>query len=194
MLQIYGHINTAIKKELSEEDQQMMHIDDLVRSAVVLSVAAMDLYFTDVFSEHFVSYIKRKKPNESMVKILEKAGLNVEQSLEMFSMKKPYRRIRTLIDAHFSRYVTQNFQKVDDLFVGYRIKSISRSAQTKLDRRNIVKRIEILIQRRHSIVHRGDLNEHNNVKPIDVKDVLGRIRDMNKFVVASDGIILSKIR
>jgi len=54
---------------------------DLLRAALVLGVAAMDSYFTDIFAERFVPYLKKKGPNKEMVILLEEAGLGVEMAL-----------------------------------------------------------------------------------------------------------------
>ena len=40
---------------------------DLIRASVVLSVAALDAYITDVFSEMLVPYLKKHKPNEYLI-------------------------------------------------------------------------------------------------------------------------------
>ena len=41
-------------------EQPPIDLSDMTRAAVVLAVAAMDSYFTDVFAERLVPYLKKK--------------------------------------------------------------------------------------------------------------------------------------
>ena len=60
---------------------------DMTRSAVVLAVAAMDSYFTDVFVERLIVYIKSHKPNTKLVELLSKAGVNTNCTLHQETCK-----------------------------------------------------------------------------------------------------------
>ena len=70
---------------------------DIVRGAVVLAVAALDTYVTDVFSEKLVPYLKAYNPDPELIELLYDAGLDTKEALGLLSMERPYRRIRTLI-------------------------------------------------------------------------------------------------
>ena len=94
---------------------------DLLRAALVLGVAAMDSYFTDVFAERFVPYLQTKGPNKNMVSLLEQAGLDIETTLDIMTMKRPYRRIRTLIEVHLDNHVTQRSEVIDKLFLAFNL-------------------------------------------------------------------------
>lgn len=69
-------------KELKEKntDLDIAVSQDILRGAIVLAVAAFDAYATDCFSEKFVTYIKRRNVDESLIKLLDKAGFNIEFS------------------------------------------------------------------------------------------------------------------
>lgn len=80
---------------------------DIVRGAVVLAVAALDTYVTDAFSEKLVPYLQRYKPDEELIDLLYKSGLNTKEALVLLGMERPYRRIRTLIENYYGSYTTQ---------------------------------------------------------------------------------------
>src|SRR5690606_21568566 len=61
--------------------------DDLFRAGIVLSVAAMDAYFTDRFCEALVPYIKKEGLNKGLKELLSNSGMTLEKSIEMFDNK-----------------------------------------------------------------------------------------------------------
>lgn len=71
--------------------------DDLFRAAIVLTVAAMDCYFTDRFCEGLIPYLKRHQLNKKLVQLLLGAGFDTETALEMFKMQRPNRRLSNLV-------------------------------------------------------------------------------------------------
>lgn len=193
LLELYAAARRALSNRSPNEGQPPIELDDLVRSAIVLSIAAMDTYFTDVFAETLVPYLKKHCPSRHLVKILSDAGLDTAQALGLLSMKRPYRRIRTLIETHHTALVTQRFDAVDQLFQAYGLKDFSRHVQSSLGRRNLVRRIEILIARRHDIVHGGDLNRRGKLRPIQPTDIGKRIVDLMVFIGKADERIMSRI-
>jgi len=170
-----------------------LDFSDLLRSAVVLSVAAMDAYFTDVFAEKLVPFLKRKGSNRKLVALLEKAGLDASVALELLPMKRPYRRIRSLIDAHLERHVTQRLGVIDRLFGAYGVQNLSKRAEARLLRHRLCREIEVLVSRRHSIAHDGDLNRHGRLVPLEIKWVRNRLKDVQKFVGACDEILRGEL-
>ena len=79
-------------------------VADLLRSGLVFSVAAMDSYFTARFAELLVPFLKKHGPTDGLVTLLDDAGLDTREALEMIEMARPYRRVRTLMDSYFDRY------------------------------------------------------------------------------------------
>ena len=75
---------------------------DIIRASVTLSVAALDAYMTDVFAECLVPYLKKYKPDQSLIELLYNAGLDTKEALGLLSMERPYRRIRTLVSKNYS--------------------------------------------------------------------------------------------
>ena len=166
---------------------------DLIRGAVVLSVAALDAYITEVFAEKIVPYIKKYTPDDLLLNILKDSGLDTKEALNLLKMKRPYRRIRTLVTKYYDSYTTQRFQVIDSLFLAYRLKNISDRAQDKSRRKTLKRSVEILVERRHKIAHDGDYNSHNKLIAIDSRQIKKRIEDLKLFVKCIDEIICNRI-
>lgn len=165
---------------------------DIIRGAVVLSVSALDAYVTDVFSEKLVPYLKKHTPDDSMIDLLSTAGLDTREALKLINMERPYRRIRTLINKHYSKYTTQKFNVIDELFLQYRIKKITDNA-AKTKKARLKRSVEKLIERRHEIAHNGDYNSHGRINSINEKIIKSRINDLELFVLSMDEIICNRI-
>jgi len=176
-------------REAFPNKQPLVVFSDIVRACLVLSVAAMDTYFTAVFVEMLVPHLKKREPTERMVRILSKAGLDTRQAVIMLGMSRPYRRLRFLVEGYLERYVTQRFRAIDELFLAYGLKDFSRQVERKLKRRTLLRRIEKLVERRNDIVHEGDYDSRGRLRKIGVSDTLKRIRDLQRFVEAAEQIL-----
>jgi len=176
-------VKDEVRKDLQISSTE---ITDMIRSSVVLSVSAMDAYFTDRFVEDFVSYIKARGPSRRMIAFLSDAGLDTAQALEMAAMKRPHRRVRTLVQRHLERYVTQKVKKIDELFSAYCINDFCSCVQGRVGRKTLLRSVELLVERRHQIVHNGDLNSHGRLQQVAPQEFLRRIKDVGTFVMAAD--------
>ena len=166
---------------------------DLIRASVVLSVAALDAYITEVFAEKLIPYIKKYKPGETLINILRESGLDTEEALNLIKMDRPYRRIRNLVGKHYDTYTTQRFEVIDNLFIAYKLKDITDMAQGKSGRRTLKRSVEILVERRHKIAHDGDYNSHKKLININATQTRKRINDLKLFVQYLDEIIENRI-
>ena len=168
---------------------QRIHSSDLVRSAVVLSVAAMDAYFTRRFEDIVIPYVKKHGPSPGIIELLQKAGLDTEQALTMATMDRPFRRVRTLVHSYLETYTTQRFDVIDQLFLSFGLKDLCANAQGMTGRKTLLRSVEILVDRRHKIVHEGDLDGHGKLRRIEPLPTLHRIRDMTLLVRKADELI-----
>ena len=166
---------------------------DLSRAAVVLSVAAMDAYFTDIFIERFNSYLKKRGVTDDLVEILSKAGLNTRVALELLSMERPLRRIRCLLEEYLDTHTMQKTAVIDDLFKAYRIVGLSSHVQKYKNRKTLIRSIEILVQRRHQIAHEGDMNSYRKPNPISSQEMKRRIKDVVLFVAGAEEILRKQL-
>jgi hypothetical protein len=167
---------------------------DMGRSGLVIAVGAMDAYFTDRFCENLISHLKKDQPSRKLVALLEKAGIDVISCLKMFSMDRPFRRIRNLLDDYVETLVTQRFEAIDELYKCYSIPSLAKGVEIRTGRTTLLKSIKVAIQRRHQIVHRGDLNSHKKLVKFDANEMLKRLRLMRIFVMAADELLDERFR
>ena len=154
---------------------------DMGRFGIVLSVASMDDFFTRKYAEVMIKAIKKHGVNKGFTEMLESAGLDVAGALELISMDRPYRRIRTIAQDYYRNYTTQTTVKIDDLFKTIGISNLSNHAQNRSKRKTLISSVTELVKRRHKIVHSGDLTRTGKLQKIDQKTV-NRIEDIKIFV------------
>lgn len=162
---------------------------DMGRAAVVTAVAAFDDYHTRRFAEAVVPYLKKKGPTNDLVKIMAESGVTLADALRLLTMERPHRRIRTHIDKYLADYTTQRFSVIDELFGALGIKDFSVHVERKAKRKRMRRSIEILVSRRHEIVHGGDLSHKGRLQDLDPDDAKERIMLMDKFVKHADEIV-----
>ena len=170
-----------------------MDSSDLLRAALVLGVAAMDSYFTDVFAVRFVAYLREKGPNEAMVALLEEAGLGVETALKIMTMKRPYRRIRTLVEESLAKKVTQKTDDIDKLFLAFALKNFTHHIARLKKRKTLLASIKNAVKRRNTIAHEGDIHSHGKLNPITARDLKHKLNDIVLFVAGADEILQSQL-
>jgi hypothetical protein len=170
------------------------HPSDLLRAAVVLAVAAMDAYYTNKFVEMLVPYLRNHKPGQKMIDILYKAGLNTEEAINLLTTEHPFDRIQNLVGAYLDGYVTQRFEKIDELFLAYGIKDFTLNAEKSLKQSTYRETIASLIERRHEIAHNGDYDECGMLRTIDSEMVKQQIATLSEFVTQSEKMINAVIR
>ena len=175
--------------ENAAQNEQLVDPDDMIRAAVVIGVAAFDRYFTAKFCDVLVPHLKKapKLSNDLLVR-LEKAGLNTEFALQLAVSKRPYRKIRTIVQNSLSRFTTQRSSTIDALFVSLGLIDLSKNSQKKAKRINLNKRIQKLVEIRNDIAHEA----HGNAKNITSVDIRGRLEDLKLFVTNCDVIIDNK--
>lgn len=181
--------NGLVENQIIFDDGDVSDYDDLGRASIVLTVAAMDSYFTEAFIEKLIPFLRLKKPTKDLIKKLEDAGFGLAEALELLNEKHPYGRIKRTLGDHLERYVTQNVEKIDGLFLAYGLKHISTSAEAKTKRRTLIKTVERLVRRRHQIVHDGDHMKNGKLRPFDQGRVTREVQAMEKFVAACDEIL-----
>ena len=163
--------------------------EDMGRSGIVFAVAAMDAYFTRRFTEVLLPYLRAKGASSDLVTLLQDAGLDTRAALDLIQMERPLRRIRALVDGHLERYTTQRFAAIDSLFLGFGLKDLCANAQKRSTRKTLLRSVELLVERRHSIVHAADHNKHGNVVILDFVEFTKRIQCLSLFITHADSII-----
>lgn len=167
---------------------------DILRSSVTLAVAGMDAYFTDRFSESLVKFLKKRGATPDLTKILSDAGLNTAAALEMLTMDRPYRRVRTLVEAHLSNYTTQKQDVIDELFLVYGVKDLCAHSQGLARRKTLLANVSAAVSRRHSIVHAGDLNAYNKARPIKAEAASRHVLNIDLFVNSAEELLVKALK
>lgn len=157
--------------ETKHQYNTLTEASDMGRFGIVLAVASMDDYFTRKYAEVMVPAIKRHGVNSQFTDMLESAGLDVAGALELVSMERPYRRIRSLAQNNYKNYTTQTTDKIDKLFETIGLKNLCEHAEKRAKRKTLIKSVTELVKRRHKIVHAGDLTQTGKLQKIDLKTV-----------------------
>jgi len=162
---------------------------DIVRGAVVLSVAAFDAYVSNVFVETLIPYIQKYPLNNELVKLLEVTGFNTKMAIELLNSQNPYKKIRLLVENYYMKQTTHRLTTVNKLFSKYNIEDIVKQAAAITKGKNTARSIEVLIEKRHQIAHNGDYSKTGKLLDIDEKNMAKRINDLALFVESMDKII-----
>lgn len=162
---------------------------DMGRAAIVISVAAFDDFHTRRFAQAVIPCLKKKGPTDLLVKVLSDSGITLKEALNLLTMERPNRRIRTYIDKYLADYTTQRFAAIDELFGALGIKGFSAHVEKKAGRKIMRRSIEKLVLRRHEIVHGGDINQGGKLQKLDPDDAMMRIKLINEFVQHADEIV-----
>lgn len=172
----------------------MLDVADLLRSAVTLSVAGMDAYFTDRFAESLVPFLKKHGATSDLKDLLSRAGLNTQAALEMLTMQRPYRRIRALVEAYLSTYTTQKRKVIDELFLIYGIKGLCGNAEKYARKKKLLTSVDGAVLRRHAIVHAGDLNDYYRPRPITPRLAARYVGNVEIFVTHAEAILTNALK
>lgn len=163
--------------------------DDLIRASNVLAVAAMDLYFTAKFTDVLNLHLRNSVPSEELILLLRNAGLDTRAALEIATMQRPFRRIRTMVQKHLSLYTSHRVEAIDKLFATLGLKGLCGRAQKKMGTSAALARIEKFVILRNDITHTGHLNSRGSVKVVRHSQVSNRIEELTTFVKCCDAII-----
>ena len=176
--------------DMVDEGGIITNADDIVRGAVIIGVAAFDRYFTSKFCDVLVPHLKKSSKNsDGLLNLLEQSGLDTEFALQLVISKRPFRKIRTIVQNSLSRHTTHRSSTIDELFVSLGLKKLTENAQARAKRVNLESRIQKLVDIRNEIAHEAHVNSYGNAKAINSEDVRSRIDDVELFVENCDHII-----
>ncbi|MDA0689625.1 MAG: hypothetical protein O2948_13380 [Proteobacteria bacterium] len=173
-----------LQKEKGEPEytyNTLNEASDMGRFSIVLAVASMDDYFTRKYAEILVKALKKRGVSAKFTAMLEDAGLDIAGALELVSMERPYRRIRSIAQEYYRNYTTQSTHKIDSLYETIGCKNLSKHIERRSKRKTLITSVTQLVKRRHNIVHAGDLSRTGKLQSIDTKTVK-RIADVKLFV------------
>ncbi|MDF7809532.1 HEPN domain-containing protein [Pontiellaceae bacterium B12219] len=193
-LDFYNALNKTSGIVPVDKFNQNNFYPEVCRGGIVTVVAAFDAYFTFRFSECVVPLLKKEGPSDGLVKLLSDAGMDLHAALGLLHMARPYRRIRSLVESHFSEYTTQKFTVIDELYLALGLKNFTDNVQKKSKRKTLKSSVQHLIRRRHAIVHSGDIDRHGKARMIDPYQILKKMDDAKKFVDNAELIVNSRMK
>ena len=79
------------------------------------------------------------------------------------------------------------------MYEAINLKKLSANAEKKSKLKTLKRSIQIAINQRHRIVHKGDLDSHGKLRDIKIKDVEFRLKKIQTFVEHADDIIELKM-
>lgn len=193
---------TAFEKTLTRAFALLDHADgglptpednDFRRAAVILSIAAFDRYFTSKFCDTLIDYLRSGQPvTDRLEKLLLASGLNTKFALELAISKRPFRKIRTIVQNHLSFKTTQRADAINQLFRDLGFSDLCGKAEKSTKRTTVVKRTMKLVDLRNDISHEGHVDRAGNPKSINAADIRSRINDMKLLVEKCDEILDEK--
>ncbi|MBP6219269.1 MAG: hypothetical protein KA436_11835 [Oligoflexales bacterium] len=191
-------LNLADEEKLKSPSSESLISDALVRYGIVISVAAFDSYFTDVYVENFTTILKCKNSFHKDLKNYLSETFEVDfwiNCIKSEKDKRPFRRIHTEIKRKHSVHVTQSFNAIDDLLKIYEIKELSKNVENAIKSpKEINKQIRKLIDRRNKIVHEADVTEKKGkLGDLDYKQIRKQINYLKMFVDKCDELLTVKI-
>ena len=168
--------------------------DDLLRFAIVLSVAAFERYVKDVFLAHLATSLRKEPCNEALQKLVTDSGITSAFWRQCILKKTPhpFQRICNAVKRYLFAAPRQKKSAIDELFKCYSLGSIVDNTRNKSGRKTLWRSVEWTVKRRHQIVHAGDCGSMGRLAPISFKETEHRLNDIERFVQNMDDIIRFK--
>ena len=172
--------------------------DELIRYVIVLKIASMDTFFTDKFMEMFIPFIKKNGITDGLELVIKKTSITLKESLNFLTQKEPLETLFYKMRNEIRRYVAQDQKRIDFLFKGFGIDSISFAAEEydntgagKKD--DLLRRVRVLVRRRHSIVHDGDMMIQAGLAKKIGWGTISKIETIDRYVTACEYLLNKQI-
>jgi len=187
----------SLHKTLCPRGKPKVEYSDILRAAVVISVAAMDGYFHERIPESLAPFVRAKKGKNLPGRLLQivKDSVCHDRLIEILFEERPLSHLVTIVRKATADRTYQDAGKieqavgmlgVDDLWfkVGQKLKLSKEKAKNY---------VQSYVGRRHQIVHRGDYGQtkrsKNQVKPMGRAYAQRCVREVGRFVEAIDEVI-----
>ena len=91
-------------------------------------------------------------------------------------------------------FVTQRFDVINDLFKSMGLPKLLKDAEKKAKRKNLLKIVKNGIDRRHEIVHNGDVTDYGRLRDINHKQIRTRLINIQTLVNQCESIINKRFK
>lgn len=170
-------------------------VDDLLRSALVLGVSAMDAYYRDKFLERLTPYVEKHGDTKLFGQTLEKAGVSLTDVLELLGNPRPRRSLRNKIATWLMSKPMHDLEQVDALIAGFGISNLTENAAKKDGAKTLRNKVKTAVKRRHEMAHYGDYySGKGSLKSISRDETYKNLDWIQRLVNRSDEIINSVTR
>ncbi len=185
---------------LNPRGQPRKEYADILRSAVVIAVSAMDAYLHEKIPEKIAKLVRFKKGKALPGKLVEtiKANIPHDRLIEIFFEERPLTHIVSVVRKSMEDRTYQNAGKIEDVLRMLGLDDlwflIAKELRISKDEAKIF--IQPFVERRHLIVHRGDLGTRktkHKLKPMTRPYAQLCINRIEKFVEVIDALIERKV-
>ena len=169
---------------------------DLIRAAIVFSVAGLDHYVKSAFVEALIPFLRNptKTINANLDALLKDAGVDLMTIIRGFKRGGDEGIISVLLDRVQSEISKKTFQRavsIADLFECYGLGTLIENAEKKTHK-VLVDSVEMLVDRRNRIAHAADY-EGGKLSDISIEETLDAISNLNEMIQSVDSILNSAI-
>lgn len=154
---------------LTSDDFTREAVDDLLRSALAVGVSALDRYVHERVVRHVITSLRAPdlKPAQEKLTISATLALRMTDELRRAYRAgegvRPANQLRIALQEALHRRTFQSFREIEEAFELVGITGVAGRLQAAYGVGNIDpirKQLNNIVQRRHQIVHEGDLVRH----------------------------------
>jgi hypothetical protein len=188
---------------LTSDDFSSQSLDDLLRAALALGVSALDRYLHERVVKRIVSALRsvELRPAQEQLSIPAALALRMTEHQRKATKKgknvRPANQMRNAIQESLPRRPFQNWREIEEAFELVGAAGVTGKLQTEYklaDIRPVRSQLNALVQRRHFIVHEGDLVRHQRggktrMHAITRKNVEDSLSFLDGLVAHLDNIV-----
>ena len=174
--------------------------DDLLRAVVVFAVSAVDSYIHDKIIENVVRIVvycgKRGSGFPGHLIDVMKSAITTEKALTLIYRKRPDQEVQKIMRQHLSERTFQDPGKIEAAMRYLGLSDLWEPVRVRLrlsSKDRAKKFIQSYVNRRHHIVHEGDIYKskkyRHQLRPITRPYARNCVRDVKKFVKVLNDVI-----
>jgi len=193
-----GHL-VEIHKTLASRGKPPAHYSDILRAAVVLSVAAMDGYFHDLILDNVTPCIVTRNGKDLPGKLIEiiKKQASHEKLIEIFHRDRSRAHVRRLVMEELSDKTFQNVGKIEEALkiIGVDDIWIDVGKELECSKAEAKEYVQEYVERKHRIAHEGDKKKKGpGPQSITRPYAEEAVCKINDFVNAIDKVVKKKLK
>ncbi len=154
---------------LAAADFSSASLDDLLRSALTLGVSALDRYVHERVVKRVITSLRKAdlRPSQETLSIPATLALRMTEAIRKASKDRkhvrPANQLRIALQESLHRRTFQSWREIEEAFELIGVRGLTGMLQTAYATGHIgpiKEQLNAIVQRRHLIVHEGDLVRH----------------------------------